>query len=77
MSLMKALLITHFTCTVRSMHSLSNSLQHSANANVIADMKSKNIVSCSIQNLPWQSENAEAFAKAYLCFLGSVSAKKC
>ena len=31
---------------------------------------------CGIQNSPRQSANAEAFAKAYLCFLVSASAKK-
>ena len=34
------------------------------------------IFSFSLQNLPQQSVNAEAFAEAYPCFLVSASAKK-
>ena len=32
---------------------------------------------CSVPNSPRQSANAEAFGKAYPCFLVSASAKKC
>ena len=43
----------------------------------IPDSIHKHGLSDSIQNSPWQSTNAEAFAKACLCFLVSAPAKKC